>query len=239
MKQKKEKSIFRQEMDRDFSTFQRLHGKKKIQFIFDYYKWYILAGIFCLLVILTFANIFYQGNKPYRIRTLAVLNTDANCKPWFDAFEEELTNHGKDGEISLNAEQPFSRKDMYFYVEQIEVQTSIANKRTDLVIGGKDLYQYVLMMKGCYPLDEVLEKKEVKRLKKEKRLLYSSAGLKENKDGSFDDSEAIKGYYAIDISNTAFGKKYNKSKKPLYAFLTSTNQNIKDSLVLLRKLSDL
>ena len=76
MKKKKEKSIFQQEMERDIGTFKRLHGKKRLQFVMDYYKWYILAAIVIILIIASFAHMFY-GKIGCMIGTLNVsANTD-------------------------------------------------------------------------------------------------------------------------------------------------------------------
>ena len=75
-------------MERDIGTFKRLHGKKRLQFVMDYYKWYILAAIVIILIIASFAHMFYEGQKDYRLRICAVLNTDRFCSSWFDDFEK-------------------------------------------------------------------------------------------------------------------------------------------------------
>jgi|GEM_PF-6027358 len=237
MKKKKEKSIFQQEMERDIGTFRRLHGKKRLQFIYDYYKWYILAAVVIILIIATFANLLYQGQKEYRLRVTVVLNTDRYCNAWFRDFEKTLHKDGDTTPIDVNQDQPFDYDDMYYYVQEIEVQTAISSKKIDVAICGPDMYSYLLAMNVCTKLDEVLPEDDLKTLKEKKMLIYDTANLRQNEDGSVDDSNAVDGYFSLDISNTAFGKEYNNSKDtkdPLYAVIISNTEHKKDSLKLIQ-----
>jgi len=43
MKKKKRSSILMLELKEDFHTFRGLSGKRKVEFIWDYYRWKILA----------------------------------------------------------------------------------------------------------------------------------------------------------------------------------------------------
>lgn len=239
MKKKKEKSIFQQEMERDIGTFKRLHGKKRLQFVMDYYKWYILAAIVIILIIASFAHMFYEGQKDYRLRICAVLNTDRFCSSWFDDFEKELQKDGNETPIQLNEEQPFDYDDMYYYVEELEIQVSVSYNRMDVAICGPDMYSYLLKMNACYPLDELLPEEDFKEMEQEGMLDYNTANLRENEDGSIDDSNAEEGYFAVDISDTSFGKEYNKdSNDPLYAIIIVNTEHTEDSVRLIQALCE-
>lgn len=240
--EKKKKSIFRQEVERDIKTFQRLPLRKKIGFLFDYYKWYILLALTIIIILVTFIHIFYEGNRPYRLKVCAVLNTEKDCKPWFDRFEKELASDGKPYGINLNTDQPFDYDDTYYYLHEVEVQTSVASHRMDVAICGQDMYDYLLLMNACYNLDDVFTSTEQKTLEDSGMLVTSLANRKMSNDGSYDDSEAIQGHFSIDISNSSFGKDYNedgKNKEPLYAVLIINTQNKEDGISLLRTISDL
>ncbi|MDO4942980.1 MAG: hypothetical protein Q4E73_09135 [Lachnospiraceae bacterium] len=239
MKKKKEKSFFQKEIERDIGTFQRLHGKKKLQFIYDYYKWYILAAVVIIIIIATFTNLIYQGQKDYRLRACVVLNTERYCTSWFHNFEKTLQKDGDKTPIEVNQDQPFDYDDMYYYVEEIEVQTTVSSKKMDVAICGPDMYSYLLAMNVCTPLDEVLPEDDLKNLKEKDMLIYDTANLRQHEDGSTDDSNAVKGYFSLDISNTEFGKEYNNkkdTKDPLYAVMISNTEHKADSIKLLQEL---
>ena len=135
----KEPSVFLQEVRRDLDTFKRLSGKKKIGFIWDYYKWYILALVFAIVTICTFAHMIWEGQKPCRLRVCVVLNTEDNCRLWFDQFIEELTSDGKPGAVDVNLDQPFDYDNQYYYVQEIEVMTTVSSLRKDVAVCGPDM----------------------------------------------------------------------------------------------------
>jgi hypothetical protein len=239
MKKKKEKSIFQQEMERDFNTFKRLPPKKKVQFVFDYYKWYILAGITIIFIIVNFAHMLWEGQKPYRLRTCVVLNTNKDCSVWFRDFEKELKSDGKPYDFGLNLDQPFNSDNMYHYVEEIKVQSTVSAGRMDVAVCGPDMYEYLLKMNTCTPIDQVFSDEEITSFKNLNMLVKSTAGLIEDDDGNVDDSKAVDGYFALDISNTKFGETYNNKKDtddPLYAIIILNTEHLEDSLTQVRAL---
>ncbi|MDO4976079.1 MAG: hypothetical protein Q4E53_02340 [Eubacteriales bacterium] len=236
-KQKKPKSIFRQEVERDINTFKRLPVKKKIQFIFDYFKWYILAAITILIILITFAQMIYNGQKPCRLRTLVVLNNEENCSSWFDDFEKDLKSDGLPGAFDVNQDQPFDPNNSYFNLQQVEVQAMVSSYRVDVAIGGPALYDYLLYLNACYPLEQILPSETYDSLNSSGMIVFGRADFSYNEDGSIDYSKAVDGNYAIDISNTSFGKKYNKQEdeknEPLYAIILSNTKHKEDSLKLI------
>lgn len=239
-KQKKPKSIFRQEVERDINTFKRLPVRKKIQFVSDYFKWYILAAIVIVIILATFAKIIYDGQKPCRLRTLVVLNNDNNCGSWFKEFEKDLKSDGLPGAFDLNQDQPFDPNNSYFYLQQVEVQAKVSSYSVDVAVGGPALYDYLLYLNACYPLDEILPSETYETLDSSGMIVSGKADFTYLEDGSIDYSKAVEGNYAIDISNTDFGKKYNKQEdgknEPLYAIILSNTKHKEDSLKLILRL---
>jgi hypothetical protein len=239
MKKKKEKSMYQAEMERDIQTFHRLHGKEKLQFIYDYYKWYILAAIVILFAIVTFAHNFWEAQKPYRLRTCVVLNTDADCSSWFDSFEKTLKSDGKSGDFELTIDQHFDNNNNYVHVRETTVQSTISAGRMDVAVCGPDMYHYLLMTGACMPLDQAFSEEDLNSLKTEDMLVYATANVIENDDGTTDDSNAEEGYYAVDISNTAFGKTYNNREETdlaLYAVIISNTTHLDDSVTQVKAL---
>ena len=127
MAKNKQNSVFIQEIHRNFNTFKSLHGKQRLQFIWDYYKWRIIVIIFSIVTVCTFASMLYEGQKPCRLQACIVLNTEDDCSRWFDKFTEELTSDGKPGKVDINLDQPFDYDNKYYYVQELEVMTTVSS----------------------------------------------------------------------------------------------------------------
>lgn len=239
-----QESIFKQEVKRDLATLKRLHGKKRIRFIWDYFRYKILAFIAIIIVITIAAKLLYQGQRPYRLRVCAVLNNELHCDEWFNPFFEELEKDGKKGACELNMDQPFDYNNKYYYVMELEVMTTISSGRMDVAICGPDMYEYLLSLNACMPLDQALSKDHYQALESKHMLMQATAGLKYKEDGTLDYTDAQEGIFAIDISDTDFGKKYNEEqeledgqeKKALYAIIISNTDHKEDALKLIEEI---
>ena len=98
----KEPSIFRQEMKRDWNTFKNLKGfKKKLGFLWDYYKLPVTLLVTLLVFVCIFAHMLWEGQKPRRLQACVVLNTEDSCVYWFRQFEEELQQDGSQAAILI------------------------------------------------------------------------------------------------------------------------------------------
>ncbi|WP_160560672.1 hypothetical protein [Parablautia muri] len=238
-KKKKLKSTFMQELHHDLKTLKSLPWKKKIEFFWDYYKWPAIAGIFIIITICTFAHMFYEGQKPCRLRVCVVLNTDENCSPWFQSFIESLQSDGKPGAVDINLDQPFDYGNMYYYVQEIEVMTTISSGRMDMAICSQDMYSYLLALNACLPLDQALSKELVSSLLAAGKLVYDTANLQQDKNGNVNPADGIDGYYAVTLSETEFSNLYNRTEdgtEPLYAVIISNTEHLDDCESLLRAL---
>ena len=233
-----------QEVKRDIGTFRRLHGRERWQFVWDYFRFKIIVAVFAIFVICLFANLLWQGQKPYRLRICVVLNNDQYCDSWFENFKEDLSSDGQEGDIDLNQDQPFDYDNSYYYVQEMEVMTTVSSQRMDVAICGPDMYDYLLALNACTPLDTVLPSELTEELKTAGSLIESTANIKQDDEGNPDTSEAVTGYYAIDLSDTDFGQCYNgdqeledgESPAPLYAVIISNTKHMEDSVKLLQAL---
>lgn len=247
MKKEKQDSIFRQEMKRDFRTFRSLDRSGKIQFIYDYYRWYILAAIVILFCLITAGRILYEGHRPHRLQVIANLNSDEiDCSIWFNHFYEELQesdNTEVTGDLSLNQDMPLDYDNMYYNVQEMVVMTTVSSKRMDVAVCGPDMYDYLLRLNACLSLDEIFTQDELDSLEKDHVIEKATANLQYAKDGSIDASEGIDGYFALDISDTTFGKQYNDLEASedgtlphLYAVIIRNTERLDDSIKLIQAL---
>ncbi len=239
MKKNRKNSYLVQDIKRNWNTFKSLNGKKRLEFIWDYYKWRIIVITFSIIVICTFVHMLYEGQKPCRLQACVVLNTEDNCSKWFDKFTEELVSDGKPGKVDINLDQPFDYDNKYYYVQELEVMTTVSSMRMDIAICGKDMYSYLLALNACMPLDKSLPDDLVDFLSDNNKLIYDTANLKIDKNGNVNPEDGIDGYYAVDLSETEFDNLYNQTedtKEPLYAVIISNTQHLEDCIKLLRAL---
>lgn len=234
-KKNAEPSVFRQEILRDINTFKRLDGRRRLQFVFDYYKWKILGFLTALICVIMAVNLLWQGQKPCRLRVCAVLNTNESCAEWFDAFYRELSSDGNTDPVELDEDQPFDYDNMYYYVQEAEVMAKVSSQRMDAAVCGPDMYSYLLSVGACADLDTLDFDTAL--------AVYSTAGIKYDRAGHEDRSGAKDGFYALDISGTAFGLKYNTTQdpdqapEPLYFVIISNTRHLPDCLKLAEAIS--
>lgn len=247
-KKEKEPSIFRQELKRDWNTFKRLKGFKKLGFLWDYYK--LPATIFVTLVVVVciFAHMLWEGQQPRRLQVYAVLNTEDSCVYWFHQFEEELTADGKPGAVELNEDQPFDYDSSYYYLYEIEVMTTVSSQRMDVAICNADMYEYLLAINACMPLDTALPEDLYTDLSNRGMIDANTANLQVDENGEIDTSAGIDGNYAVNLEGTEFEERYNQPEnqintgeteedQPLYAVIISNTEHLDDSVALIRALT--
>lgn len=237
----KEPSIFRQEMQRDWNTFKRLKGTKKLGFLWDYYKLPVTILVTLVVVVCIFASMLWEGQKPRRLQVYAVLNTEDTCVYWFRQFEKELKSDGKPGKIELNEDQPFDYDSSYYYLYEIEVMTTVSSGRMDVAICNADMYEYLLAINACMSLDKALPEDLYTDLYDRGMIDSSTANLQMDENGEIDESQAIDGFYAVNLDGTEFEERYNQTddgeEAPLYAVIISNTEHLDDSISFIRTLT--
>ena len=231
MGKNKEASVFRRELLRDLATFRSLHGRSRMQFVWDYYRWKIIGAVFAVFTVCLFAHMLIEGQKPCRLRVCAVLNTGDNILPWFESFADTLKADGKPGSVDLNQDQPFDYDNRYYYLHEIEVMTTISSGRMDVAICNEDMYGYLLALNVCLPLDQALSQSLASSLADSGKLVYDTANLTIDENGNTSPEDGIDGYFAVDLSGTGFYEAYNKTEngtEPLYAVIISNTEHLAD-----------
>lgn len=241
MKKKRNKNALWQDFKNDWNTMKGLSAAKKIGFIWDYYKWKIIVISFSIVTVCVFAHMFWEGQKPCRLRVCAVLNNQEDCSFWFHQFTEELTADGAPGSVEVNLDQPFDYDNRYYYMHEIEVMTTISSGRMDFAVCGEDMYSYLLALNACLPLDRGLSEESASLLADSGKLVYDTANLKIDENGNVNEADGIDGYYAVDLSGSEFYDTYNRPKdgeaeEPLYAVIISNTEHLRDCETLLRAL---
>ena len=231
----------RQELCRDLRTLKTLDGKQKLIFLWDYYRWRILACICTAIAAFTFISILWEGQKPCRLRICVALDTEEDCSPWFSSFTEKLQSDGKPGSVDVNLDQPFDYDSPYYQVHEMEVMAAISSGRMDAVVCGEDLYRYLLALNACYPLDQCLPEDLLETLSSSGKLKTDTAGLPAKQNGSPTVQEGSSGYYAVDLSGTRFFELYGKTSREdesFYGVIISNTEHLEDCQALFRALTE-
>ncbi|MCF0146275.1 MAG: hypothetical protein HUJ73_06780 [Eubacterium sp.] len=238
----KKKSIFRQEMERDWATFRSLSFKNKLIFIFDYYKLPIFFGVSIVVFIIIFAGLLIDGQKACRLRVCAVLNNGYSISSWFREVTNEMKKDGKKGAFDLNQDQPFDYENSYYYMHEIEVYSTIASQRMDVAICNPDMFEYLCIIDACMPLEEAFTPEEMEELIDSGKAYLSKQGMTIRDDGTVDESTAVDGYYGLDLDYTLFGEMYNTDGndegKPLYAAIIKNSKNPEDAATFMHYLAE-
>ena len=231
----------RSNLYRDFCTFKQLPGKQKLTFIWDYYKWRILACIATVIVISSFVSILWEGQKPCRLRICVVLNEEADCASWFSSFTDKLQSDGKPGAIDINFDQIFDYNSPYYYAHEMNVMSTISSGRMDVAICGEHLYQYLLTLHACFPLDQCLSDELFQTLSDNGKLISGPASQIADRQGVTELEDGIDGYYAVDLSGSSFFQLCNQASlenEPLYAVIISNTEHLDDCETLIRALTE-
>ena len=240
-KEKEEKDYgFRYDVKRDMKTLFSLRGKSLVRYIWDYYKVPIFVVLFVLFAAWNIGHIIWEGQQPCRLKACVVLNTDDYAQPWFNEFTDRLTADGAPGKVDINFDQPFDYDNMYYYLMEVEVMTTVSARGMDVAVCGEDMYRYLLALNACMPLDEILPEEL------HDRLVYDTANLKIDSDNQVHEEDGIDGYFAMDLEGTAFELEYNRPQGllkdedpgPLYAIIISNTPHLEDSLALVTALAE-
>lgn len=231
---------FQAELKRDIRTFHRLSPKEKAQFIFDYYRWKILAGIFVLAILISVSQIIWEGQKKYDLYVCTVTDRETDFSEWFDEFAAEESSATKKCKISLNQDQPFDYTSNNYQVYELEVLTKISANLMDVAICNKDMYSYLLAINACASLDTLLNDEYLEQLKNKRRLNYETANLQIQEDGSVDETQGIPGYYAIKVEKKDFSKHLPASEDSdtLYVVFIKNSCHTDQGIRLLKKITE-
>ena len=229
-------------MREDLEKIKSVHGWKRVEYIWDYYRFRIAAVIITIIILIVAASMLIEGHRHYRLDICVVLNTEDDAQDWFDTFEKDLSGDGSGEPVRVNQDQPFDYSNRYYYVQELEVMTTVSSYRMDAAVCNEDMYSYLLAINALTPLDTVLDDRLFESLTASGRITEAVAGLQVDENGQVNEADGIPGFYAIELTGSAFAEKYNKPEpgedaQPLYAVIISNTDNMPDCIRLLEALS--
>lgn len=203
----------------------------------------------CILITVpTILSILWEGQKPCRLHVRILPDTVIDCKEWVSSFTDDLQSDGKPGTVEILFDQAFTRDNPYHQVQEMEILATISSKRLDAAVCSEDLFQYLLELNACLPLEQGLSGELYQTLLDSSQLVYRRAGTSADEasvTNKRDETgrDRIGGYYAVDLSRSAFYAQYGPSvpesggRPPLYLVILSNTEHLEDCAALVRALS--
>ena len=161
--------LIKEQSAKEETRFSDLDGRKKIGFIWDYYKWWIIGGIAAIIALTTFIRDYRENSKPTYLyvemlnsyfgadNTNTIYN-DFPSEAGIDLTKEHLTIGT---EVTLSAEN----YDTTMLAFQQRLVASYAAQELDVVIGPKNIIEGPANCDNYADLDKILPKDLIDELK--------------------------------------------------------------------------
>lgn len=140
--------------------FAGLDGKKKAQYIWDYYKWWFIGGAVALILLCVLIRDYYENLKPTFLY-VEMLNTyfgyDKTNTLYDDFVAEEGIDLSKE-HLTIGMDTTLSTEnfDTTMIAFQQRLMANYASQSIDVVIGPKDIIEGPANCGGYADLDKLL-----------------------------------------------------------------------------------
>ena len=183
-------------------SFKEMNREQKLEYIWDYYKFYIIGAVVAIVIIISLIGTFIEGNREVEMYC-AVFNDYGNGEI-IDKIQKEYPSFiGKeDAYISVDGGYPFAETTEGSLMTTpedssvVKIMTLFSAGDVDVVISDYGSMLFAKDQKLIAPLDEALPKELFEKLSP----YYVYADY--NERGGKGDGKV----YALDISDTAFFK---------------------------------
>lgn len=137
--------MIKEQSAREETKFAELDRKKKAEYIWDYYKWWIIGGIVAIIAITVFIRDYRENSRPVYLRA-EMLNTyfgyDKSNTLYDDFVREEGIDLSKE-QLTIGTEIYLSDEnfDTTMIAYQQRLMASYAAQDIDVVIGPKNIIE--------------------------------------------------------------------------------------------------
>lgn len=188
------------------ATKQMLH--KKLSYLWDYYRFHIIAGVFVLILIIAGICFSMQNNKPIFLNGY-FLNAD-----WGDELAGKmLEDYANSKNCDLTQYKAYFNSSIYIDTELKDQMSSVAYtkvmsefdmKRVDFFFANQTIFDYFGPKEAFLDLEKNLPNDLLEK--------YQDNLIKTQQ---YDENNKVVGEYVagIDVSNTKKLKEYEKSRK--------------------------
>ncbi|MCR5688225.1 MAG: hypothetical protein K6G58_09420 [Lachnospiraceae bacterium] len=191
---------------REATAFKDLSGKKKAEYIWDYYKWWIIGGIAAIVLLVTFIRDYRENSKPVYLYA-ELLNTylgyDRSASIYDDFVKEAGIDLTKEN-LTIGTETTLSDEnfDSTMIAYQQRLIANYAAQTIDVVIGPKAILEGPANC-DCYAdLGEILPQDLIDELKDRDYEFYY---FDPSKDQIEDYDETVPPYFAgIYLDNCSY-----------------------------------
>ena len=220
---KKERLKFK--LNQEKAKLNQMSPEKRTAYIIDYYKWYFVAFIIFVIVLVSGIKLVYRNSLPVAV-TAFILNNDQSLENYElpDTITDDFTNYYnldnkhrvliEDGfSISLKDDIEVTSNELTDYEKLI---IYIENKELDIIITDQEGLDFYATNGEFYPLASVLDEDEYKDIYD---IIGNDITTAIGPDGNPYEC-------AIDISNTQFAKDYDLGYEKIYLCVPGFPENL-------------
>ena len=171
-------NLIRESTGNEKSRFSDLTGKKKVQYILDYYKWWIIGGIAAVIAICIFVRDYRENSKPTylyveMINTYLGYDTAASTRMYNEFAEEAGIDLTKE-HLNIGVETTLSNDnfDSTMIAYQQRLVANYSAGELDVVIGPKNIMEGAANCGAYAEFDKIIPQELMDELKDREYELY-------------------------------------------------------------------
>lgn len=171
-------NLIRESSENEKSRFSDLTGKKKVQYILDYYKWWIIGGIAAVIAICIFVRDYRENSKPTYLY-VEMLNTYLGAdtpasESLYNGFVQEAEVDLSKEHLTIGVETVLSEDnfDTTMMAYQQRIVANYSAGELDVVIGPKNIMEGPANCGAYAEFDRIIPQDLMDELKDREYELY-------------------------------------------------------------------
>ena len=216
----------------ELEKIKQMSGKDRIWYIYEYYKFHIVAVILAFTLLWVVGSSLYRQTFTTRL-TFAIVNDRSGGESSMDEFEnslKEALGFGKKDLIEINSglfiNADGSQSSEYSYASMAKIAALSAGGNLDIMIADPETLKHYESQGAFLNLSDFLPEDLKERAEKEGLFLYT-----DNKNGQ---SEAA----AISLDSTDFADMTGATIQSPYLAVIASSQHTEDTLRAIQWLFD-
>ncbi len=160
--------MIKETSDREETKFSDLSGKKKAQYIWDYYKWWFIGALIVIVLAVNFVKDWRENSKPVYLY-VEMINTYLGADPTNTVYDDFVKEAGIDlskERFSLGTETTLlnDKYDTTMIAFQQRLVANYAAGTLDVLIGPKSIMEGAANCGNYARFDEVVPKELMEEL---------------------------------------------------------------------------
>lgn len=216
------KTSLKKEASAEKAKLKNMSWQDRIWYIWEYYKFHILALLIALGLVITFFNVLYRQTFTTRL-SIAIVNDRSGGMNSMDTFETSLRTelgYGKKDLMEINeglyAAFDGAAMSQYAYASLAKISALVASNSLDIMIADTGVIEHYGSMSGFIDLKEFLPEELYQKV--EEYLLYAP------------DEQGVSKPVALSLKDTSFAEQTGVMVEPAYLAVIKSAPHTEDTL---------